>query len=141
MSLTLGWFSTGRGEGSLGMLTLALKAISSKMLDARIQFVFSNRGPGEHKGSDRFFQMVRENDIPLVHHSSLEFRRKVGTVANNRDVYYADVSNRLSKFSPDIIILAGYMLIVNAELCRRYTMINLHPALPHGPSGTWKEVI
>ncbi len=39
------------------------------------------------------------------------------------------------------IVLAGYMLIVSPEMCRRYTMINLHPAEPGGPKGTWQEVI
>ena len=33
------------------------------------------------------------------------------------------------------------MLITAAELCNRYTMLNLHPALPGGPVGTWQEVI
>jgi phosphoribosylglycinamide formyltransferase-1 len=26
-------------------------------------------------------------------------------------------------------------------MCRRYNMINLHPAAPGGPKGTWQEVI
>ncbi|GAI48417.1 unnamed protein product, partial [marine sediment metagenome] len=26
-------------------------------------------------------------------------------------------------------------------MCRRYNMINLHPAAPGGPAGTWQEVI
>ena len=38
-------------------------------------------------------------------------------------------------------VLAGYMLIVGPEMCRRYTMLNLHPALPTGPVGAWQEVI
>jgi phosphoribosylglycinamide formyltransferase-1 len=33
------------------------------------------------------------------------------------------------------------MLIVSPEMCRRYTMINLHPAKPGGPKGMWQEVI
>jgi folate-dependent phosphoribosylglycinamide formyltransferase PurN len=33
------------------------------------------------------------------------------------------------------------MLIVGAEMCRKYPMINLHPAAPGGPQGTWQEVI
>jgi folate-dependent phosphoribosylglycinamide formyltransferase PurN len=33
------------------------------------------------------------------------------------------------------------MLIVGKEMCRRYNMINLHPAAPGGPAGTWQEVI
>jgi folate-dependent phosphoribosylglycinamide formyltransferase PurN len=26
-------------------------------------------------------------------------------------------------------------------MCRKYTMLNLHPAAPWGPKGTWQEVI
>jgi folate-dependent phosphoribosylglycinamide formyltransferase PurN len=33
------------------------------------------------------------------------------------------------------------MLIVSAELCQKYDMINLHPAPPGGPAGSWQEVI
>jgi folate-dependent phosphoribosylglycinamide formyltransferase PurN len=33
------------------------------------------------------------------------------------------------------------MLIVGSEMCQRYKMINLHPAAPGGPTGTWQEVI
>jgi folate-dependent phosphoribosylglycinamide formyltransferase PurN len=33
------------------------------------------------------------------------------------------------------------MLIVSQEMCQRYNMINLHPAAPGGPKGTWQEVI
>jgi len=33
------------------------------------------------------------------------------------------------------------MLIVGEEMCQRYNMINLHPAAPGGPAGTWQEVI
>ena len=49
--------------------------------------------------------------------------------------------NRLKDFHPDVHVLAGYMLIVGAEMCQRYNMINLHPAAPGGPTGTWQEVI
>jgi len=49
--------------------------------------------------------------------------------------------NRLQGFRPDLCVLAGYMLIVGKEMCQRYNMINLHPAAPGGPKGTWQEVI
>ncbi|MCJ7769138.1 MAG: phosphoglycerate transporter, partial [Dehalococcoidales bacterium] len=52
-----------------------------------------------------------------------------------------DVMERLKDFQPALCILAGYMLIVGREMCKRYTMINLHPAAPGGPTGTWQEVI
>ena len=37
--------------------------------------------------------------------------------------------------------MAGYMLIVSPAMCRRYAILNLHPALPGGPTGTWQQVI
>ena len=47
----------------------------------------------------------------------------------------------LRGYQPEIGVLAGYMLIVGNEMCRRYPLLNLHPALPDGPVGTWREVI
>ena len=58
-----------------------------------------------------------------------------------RTDYDREVLQRLSACDPDVCVLAGYMLILVAEMCRRYAMINLHPAVPGGPVGTWKEVI
>ena len=55
--------------------------------------------------------------------------------------YDREVYSRIRTFAPDLCILAGYMLIVGEELCRKYTMINLHPAPPGGPVGSWQEVI
>ena len=140
--LTVGWFSTGRGEGSLGLLRFIQERISLGDIDARIQFVFSNREPGEAEGSDRFFQQVRDYNIPLVNFSSQRFRRqRGGRFADHRPEYDREVMARLGESSPDVCVLAGYMLIVGSEMCRRYTMLNLHPALPTGPAGTWQEVI
>ncbi|MBI2871566.1 MAG: hypothetical protein HYY00_00035 [Chloroflexi bacterium] len=142
MTLQMGWFSTGRGEGSRGLLRLAQESILAGELDARIQFVFCNREPGEHEGSDRYFELVRGYGLPLVTVSSRQFRRAVGgDFASHREEYDRRVMERIARFSPDVIVLAGYMLIVSGVLCRRYVMLNLHPALPGGPAGTWQEVI
>jgi folate-dependent phosphoribosylglycinamide formyltransferase PurN len=47
----------------------------------------------------------------------------------------------LQDFHCDLCVLAGYMLIVGSEMCQKYHMLNLHPAAPGGPKGTWREVI
>jgi len=52
-----------------------------------------------------------------------------------------DVNRRIKPFAPDLCVLAGYMLIVSEELCQKYDMLNLHPAPPGGPAGSWQEVI
>ena len=140
--LTVGWFSTGRGEGSLGLLRFLQDRFSSGEIDARIQFVFSNREQGEGEGSDRFFKQVSDYGLPLVNLSSQKFRKAMGgRFSDHRLEYDREVMSHLDGFTPDVCVLAGYMLIVGPEMCRRYTMLNLHPALPTGPIGTWQEVV
>jgi folate-dependent phosphoribosylglycinamide formyltransferase PurN len=141
--LRIGWFSTGGGEGSRGLLRLAQESIGLGELDARIEFVFSNREPGEAEGSDQFFKLVQDYRLPLVTLSSTKFRRDRGggPFARHREEYDRQGISLLRGYQPDIGVLAGYMLIVGYELCHRYPLLNLHPALPDGPVGTWREVI
>lgn len=141
--LKLGWFSTGRGEGSRGLLHLAHDQIASGYLPAIIQFVFCNRDPGEAEGSDQFQALVRSYGLPLVTLSSQRFRRERGARSFDhvREEFDRQAIQRLEAFEPDLCVLAGYMLYTGPELCRQFTMINLHPALPTGPIGTWQEVI
>lgn len=140
--LNIGWLSTGRGEGSRGLLRFVQERITRGQLDARIEFVFSNREPGEAEGSDQYFGLVQDYGLPLVTLSSTKFRRaRNGPFAAHREEYDLQVMGLLSDFSPDICVLAGYMLIVSGDMCRSYPLLNLHPALPQGPIGTWQEVI
>ena len=140
--LNIGWFSSGRGEGSLGLLRFIQERILSGEIEARIQFVFSNREAGEAEGSDRFFREVQAYGLPLVNLSSRKFRRDVGgSFSQHRLEYDRKVMAQLREFGPEVCVLAGYMLIVGSEMCHHYTLLNLHPALPTGPVGTWQEVI
>ncbi len=142
--LNIGWFSTGRGEGSRGLLRFVQERIDRGLLDARIQFVFSNRDRGQALGSDRFFQLVDSYNLPLVTRSSARYRRSRSASrlpwAELRADYDRLVVEDLKEFQPDVCVLAGYMLICSGKMCRRYPLLNLHPALPDGPIGTWQEV-
>ena len=110
--------------------------------DARIDFVFSNRERGEAEGSDSFFELVDSYGIPLITHSSSAFRKTVGgPFSAHRDEFDQQVMNKLAGHDVDICVLAGYMLIVGGKMCREYPLLNLHPALPDGPIGTWQEVV
>ena len=140
--LNIGWFSTGRGEGSRGLLSFVQRRLLETDADARINFVFSNRERGEAQGSDEFFQLVESYGIPLVTHSSAGFQRRInGRFSAYREEFDLEVMDRLSGLNADICVLAGYMLIVSGKMCRQYPMLNLHPALPDGPIGTWQEVV
>jgi len=140
--LNIGWFSTGRGEGSQGLLRFVQDRILIGQLGARIQFVFSNREPGEAEGSDQYFRLVEGYGLPLVTYSSGNFRRaKQAPFSALRDDFDGRVMDLLAGYRPDICVLAGYMLIVGGTMCRRYQLLNLHPALPDGPIGTWQEVV
>ena len=141
-TLKIGWFSTGRGPGSRGLLQFVQERILAGRLPVSIQFVFCNRQPGEAEGSDQFMERVKAYGIPLVTFSSRGFRRQVGgRFADHRLEYDREVMGRIAGYQPDVSVLAGYMLIVGPEMCHRYTMLNLHPALPGGPAGTWQDVI
>ena len=141
--LRLGWFSTGRGEGSIGFLELIHRQIESGYLDVGLEFVFSNRERGEADGSDRFFKLVQDYGLRLITLSSARYRREHGggPISSHRDPFHQEVMRLISGIELDLCVLAGYMLITSPEMCREYPMINLHPALPEGPAGTWQQVI
>ena len=144
--MNIGWFSTGRDEAARQLLQAVWDKSHSGDINGKISFVFSNREPGEAKESDLFFELVRSYTIPLVCLSHKKFE----TAKEEEDLdikkewrikYDREVNKRIEPFAPDLCVLAGYMLIVSAELCQKYDMINLHPAPPGGPTGSWQEVI
>ncbi len=164
--LNIGWFSTGRDGAARQLLQAVQESIQAGEIEGKINFVFSNREPGEARESDLFFDLVHRHNIPLVCLSHRKFRSRLLRSARNdkmwvsndrtgignqialdeerenwRLKYDREVVKNIESFAPDICVLAGYMLIIGEELCRKYNMINLHPAPPGGPTGTWQEVM
>lgn len=138
----IGWFSTGRDKAARDLLTTVWESIQLGHITAQLSVVFSNREPRESRQSDLFFQLVRSYDIPLVCFSSRKFQAQSHSDPQSwRLEYDREVMKRLAGFPADLYVLAGYMLIVGEEMCQRYPMLNLHPAAPGGPKGTWQEVI
>jgi phosphoribosylglycinamide formyltransferase-1 len=145
----LGWFSTGRDRAARDLLEAVHTSIGRGEIKAGMAFVFSSRDPGESRESDLFLKLVEEYHIPLICFSYQKFRAAKGAVTPGHEGtlpqwrldYDREVMKRLQPFHPDLCVLAGYMLIVGVEMCQRYNMINLHPAAPGGPAGTWQEVI
>ncbi len=152
MALSIGWFSTGRDEAAIWLLRETLNAIQKGFLPIEIAFVFCSREEGDAPESDAFLAFVRQQGLPLVAFSSRRFlpelwrRGKAGderALREWRHQYHETVAQLLGPHLERVpfSLLAGYMLIVSDEFCERYTLLNLHPALPGGPKGSWQEVI
>lgn len=149
MTLRVGWYTTGRGAGSRGMFEAVRDAIRAGTLDASFAFVFCNREPDEDPATDAFFETVRAEGISLVTLSSVRFRKERGGPRSRpdaplpewREAYDADVARLVDPHGAEVGVLAGYMLIFTAPFVRAHRLLNLHPALPGGPTGTWREVI
>ena len=149
MTLRLAWFASARGTSSRLLLEHTQQAIAQGRLDAEIVVVFCNRVRGQSKNTDVFLDVVEASNTPLITISSGEWRKRVdGEVSDpqsdlapwRRD-YDQAVRTAIAPYRPDVGLLAGYMLITTAELCDHLPLLNLHPAAPGGPVGTWKEVI
>jgi phosphoribosylglycinamide formyltransferase-1 len=143
MVFRIGWFSTGRDEAARELLKIVVEHISKGTIPAEIRYVFCNRERGEFLESDRFIQFVEALKIPLLLLSSRDFLPSLRDREKEawRISYHQEIAKRLRDFPVDTIVLAGYMLIVSPSFCEAFSIINLHPAAPKGPKGTWQEVI
>ena len=143
MVFQVGWFSTGRDEAARELLQIVGHHISKGAIPAEIRYVFCNRERGESPESDRFIHLVETLNIPLILLSSKDYQPSLREKDREswRIAYHQEVEKRVRDYPVDVVVLAGYMLIVSPSLCESFSMINLHPAAPGGPKGTWQEVI
>jgi folate-dependent phosphoribosylglycinamide formyltransferase PurN len=149
MTLRIGWFTTARGPGSRGMYEAVTSAIAAGVLDAEFAFVFCNRDPGEDPITDSFLRLVEANGHRLLTKSSVGYRRAAGGRLSRpgeplpawRIEYDRSIEELIAPHPFDVGVLAGYMLIFEREFVSKHVVLNLHPALPTGPAGTWREVI
>lgn len=143
MPFTIGWFSSGRDQAARDLLATVCHNISSGFIPGQVEYVLCNRDKGETQESDHFLSLAHDLGIRTITVSSKTFlpSLKKDFVSDWRRLYHEAVMEHIKPFPTDLIILAGYMLIVSPEMCRKHTMINLHPAAPGGPAGTWQEVI
>jgi len=145
----IGWFSTGTDEATRDLLTVVNNSINQGEIKAEIEFVFCNREPGESEETDLFIKLVEDYRIPFTCFSYQKFRSALGMrnpkpgepLPQWRLDYDKEVIKRIADYHPDLCVLAGYMLINGEEMCQKYNIINLHPAAPGGPVGTWRQVI
>ena len=109
-------------------LQALIDACKSGALDAQIVAVFSNR-------ADACGVMRAEQaGIPAVTFPLMPYK----IAGRPRNDYDADLARLVATFQPDLIVLAGWMLILSPTFlnCFPRQVINLHPALPGQFPGT-----
>jgi phosphoribosylglycinamide formyltransferase-1 len=142
---TFGWFSSGRDQAAIDLFQAVADRLADGFIPGRMAYVFCDRAPGETGASDRFLAAVRDRGVPLVTVSSrllrALIRQRVPDLEAFREAFDATVIDRLKDYAAEVAVLAGYMLIASPRLCRAFLCLNLHPAVPGGPKGTWQEVM
>jgi phosphoribosylglycinamide formyltransferase 1 len=141
--LRLAWFSTARDQAALDLLRITWRKKQEGFLNLHIPVVWVSRDYGENRVSDRFMDWARENGLPVQTLSAARFRPELRRqdLAAWRLAYDREVSKRISTHTFDWVFLAGYLWIASPILIKKFRIINLHPAPPGGPKGTWQEVI
>jgi len=106
---------------------------------ARISAMVCNRIRGEDLEADEFLDWCDGQGLPVIGVSSRRLRRAFP------DTWREELGRRfrelLSPYPSALHLLVGYMLWVDDATAAELRLLNLHPALPGGPVGTWQQVI
>ncbi len=97
-------------------LQFIIDSIESRLLDAKIELVLSNK-----QGA---FILERANNHNLV-------TKCIESKGKKRVEFDSLVATEIDKVNPDIIVLIGFMRILSPEFVNRYPnkIINVHPSL------------
>lgn len=139
----IGWFTTARGPGSFNLFNTMIGRLESGDIHAELAFVFINRDVKGNKCRQKMIDMAEERGVPVIILPSDTFLPELRErdIDAWRDEYGKGLRGRISEHRLDFGVLAGYMLIIDPETCRRFPLINLHPALPGTYKGTWEEIV
>ncbi len=109
-------------SGSGSNLQAIIDAVQTGLLQARIAVVVSNRKAAF--GLER----AEQAGIPTRYHPLKPYR----DAGKERADYDADLAALLAEFTPDWVVLAGWMHIFSDAFLQHYPqrIVNLHPALP-----------
>ncbi len=138
-----GWWTTGRDKAAVNLFNVVYHAVKAGEIDGDFAYLFLSRDEGEGKHSDEILALAHKRGIPVVQLSALGFEPELRKTDRNlwRTKYHDELYKKIEPFDCPLAILAGYMWVLSPEICSRVSAINLHPALPGGPAGTWQEVI
>lgn len=163
MSLRIGWFTTGRDAAARNLLETVHSDIVANDIPASIDWIFCHRETGdgplneEYRQRELFFDLAAKLDIPVATFSHVRFKPDLRKKGLAESVSAEQASTALREWrnlfgkevvrvvellpSVDIVVMAGYMLIIGDPELEALKLVNIHPALPWGPKGTWQEVI
>lgn len=115
-------------SGGGSNLQALIDACQTGALNAGIVAAFSNRA--DAYGLER----ARQAGIPTVTFPLAPYKQ----ADRQRNDYDHDLAKLVAAFEPDLIILAGWMLILSPAFLNHFPqrVINLHPALPGQFTGT-----
>lgn len=160
--MRIGWFSTGRDEAARNLLEVVCRDIRDNNVPAAIDWIFCHRAPGDGPENEEarqrklFFELADRLGIPVKTLSHVRFLPEMrlrgveeSASAENaspalvrwRDLFGEEVMKVVRAEPVDIVVMAGYMLIIGEPELNGLNIVNIHPALPWGPKGTWQEVI
>jgi len=143
--MRIGWLTTGRDQAACDLLSGVVERARQDEIELDVAAVFCDRERGESHESDLFLDLVQGLGYPtLTLSSAVSWQRAQGSGQDRRqwrEEFHEQVQRLLGPYRLNVLVLAGYMLIVSPAMCRRYPGLNLHPALPQGPTGTWQKVI
>jgi formyltetrahydrofolate-dependent phosphoribosylglycinamide formyltransferase len=115
-------------SGSGTNLQAIIDAVKAGKLDATIEGVVSNK--------KNAYGLVRAEQAGI---ETLYFPLKPYIDSGaSRDHFDADLAERIRPYQPDLIVLAGWMLVLSPAFLDKFPrkVINLHPALPGTFAGT-----
>ena len=109
-------------SGSGTNLQALIDAVQTGNLQAEIALVVSNRKAA--------YGLVRaeEAEIPTLYFPLKPYK----DAGKSRDVYDADLAEKVKTYRPDLIVLAGWMHVFSPTFLEHFLhrVINLHPSLP-----------
>ncbi len=138
----IGWFTSARDEAALELLKIVLNEIESGFLPIKISYIYSSRAPEESIWAQKIKEEAERKKIKLIYLSARSFLPELRK--QNKEEWRIKYHRAILELLPEEVdfgILAGYMWITSTEFCNKLFLVNLHPALPGGPKGTWQEVI
>jgi len=140
--MKMGWFTTARDEAALELLKIVYQEIKKGFLPLEIAYVFVSRDPDEAEITQKFIEAAQKMGLKVLSFSARRFKPELRKkdLETWRKVYHEEVMKRLPE-EVSFGMLAGYMWVASKEFCEKVPLLNLHPALPGGPKGTWQEVI